>query len=359
MKVQNAKRKTQNYNSKFSAKGGSASGGKIKKVAKIGAVTLAAVLILAVFYFYVGLSAKPPKMQWGITFSKSYAESLGLSWKEAYIAILDELEVDHLRLSAYWSEIESNRDRYDFRDMDFMVQEAAKRKVKIILAVGRRLPRWPECHVPEWAKSLPEYEQQQRLLGNVAEVVKRYRLESQIEMWQVENEFFLRGFGECPKADPDFLDAEIALVKSLDGRPVLLTDSGELGGWYGTMRRADVFGTTMYRIIHNKFFGFVEYPISPIYYKRRFLLYKPFVRADKIINVELQAEPWAKTNLREDPLETQYISFGPEQFRKNIEYARSSGISPAYLWGAEWWYYLKKERGVDTFWEEAKKLWVQ
>ena len=31
------------------------------------------------------------------------------------------------------------------------IEQAAIRNVKVILAVGQKLPRWPECYIPGWA----------------------------------------------------------------------------------------------------------------------------------------------------------------------------------------------------------------
>lgn len=327
---------------------------KIKQLLKYFGAFLAIVII----YFYVGLNEEN-EIDWGVTFSKSYAESLGLDWQETYIAILDDLGVDNFRIPAYWYEVEPVDDEFDFTVLDFQVDEATKRDAKILLAVGRRLPRWPECHIPEWAKQLSESEQQEKLLEYIPEVINRYKDNPNIVMWQVENEFFLRNFGECPDAAPDLLSREVNLVRSLDDRPIVTTDSGELGGWIGSLRRGDVFGTTMYRIVFNDMIGYAKYPLSPIYYKRRFLLYQPFFRAKQIINVELQAEPWAQTNLVEDSIEVQDKSLSPDQFKKNIGYAQAAGISPTYLWGVEWWYYMKELRDRDVIWEEAKKLWLE
>lgn len=46
---------------------------------------------------------KSVDMQYGVTFSTEYAESLSLDWREVYIALLDDLGVRHFRLNAYWS----------------------------------------------------------------------------------------------------------------------------------------------------------------------------------------------------------------------------------------------------------------
>lgn len=315
--------------------------GRLWKALKIAGIGL----VLTFAYFYIGLSSKPQEMEWGITFSKNYAESLGLDWIETYLALLDDLKVDNLRLSVYWNQIEKQDDVYDFSWLDWQIEEASKRNAKILLAVGRRLPRWPECHVPEWAQNSESRIQNTELLEYTEVVINRYKDNPNIWAWQVENEFFLRGFGECLKADKKLFDSELKLVRSLDSRPIVLTDSGELGGWIGSMRRGDIFGTTMYRIVYNPMWGEIEYPLSPIFYKRKFLLLKPFGRAKDIINVELQAEPWLP------------LKFSAAQFEKNIQYARDSGIGPAYLWGGEWWYYMKENQGKDELWNIARSLW--
>ena len=54
-------------------------------------------------------------------------------------------------------------------------------------------------------------------------------------------------------------------------------------------------------------------------------------------------------------LEESYESMSPEQFRKNIQYGRDSGIGEIYLWGVEWWQWLALQ-GYTEIWEEAKLL---
>src|SRR5438105_2104485 len=109
--------------------------------------------LASIFIFVSLVSLFAPKtrnIQYGVTFSYPYAQSLGLNWRETYLAILDELHPKYVRLSAYWDATEPQKDNYDFSALDFQINEAAGRGTKIVLAVGRRLPRWPECHDPSW-----------------------------------------------------------------------------------------------------------------------------------------------------------------------------------------------------------------
>lgn len=75
---------------------------------------------------------------------------------------------------------------------------------------------------------------------------------------------------------------------------------------------------------------------------------------DKVIIVELQAEPWGPKAIADTSLNEQYKSMSLEQFRKNVDYVKRIRFSEAYLWGAEWWYWLKTEKGDDRIWEEAR-----
>jgi hypothetical protein len=47
------------------------------------------------------------------------------------------------------------------------------------------------------------------------------------------------------------------------------------------------------------------------------------------------------------------------QLKENISFTRRAGFDEAYLWGAEWWYYMKTEKDYSSYWDEAKKLWAQ
>ncbi|MBI4142591.1 beta-galactosidase [Candidatus Uhrbacteria bacterium] len=309
----------------------------------------------AILWLFPPATATP---EWGVTFSQPHASWLGLNWRDVYGALLDDLHVRHIRTSAYWNWIEDRDDGWRFDDLDWQLDEAARRGATVILAVGRRLPRWPECHVSDWARMLPNVRQQEELLEYVRTVVERYRGHPALARWQVENEPLLSVFGECPPPDRAFLEREIALVRSLDpAHPILLTDSGELSMWMRTAALGDVLGTTMYRVVWNPLVGYWSYDrlIPPAFYRLKALLAgKP---ASRMIIAELQAEPWIpKGQLRDTPIPEQRSSMDADRLRRHAAFARATGFSEAYFWGIEYWYWLNAKQHDPSLWDAARTI---
>lgn len=316
------------------------------------------ITLLIIILLIVSLTIKPiERPTFGLTFSRFKAEYLNLDWRETYLAVLDDLKVKHLRLAAYWPDIEPQIDSFDFSNLDWQINEAEKRGAKIILAVGLRLPGWPECHLPEWAKDLDEDTKQMKVLDLIGRVVKRYQNRSSIVAWQVENEPFLKHFGLCPELDQHFFEQELALVRFLDSRPIIISASGELSTWFDETHYADILGITIYRATWNKYFKYFYYPYPPIFYYLRGQLIK-FLTYKRIIVVELQAEPWTpEGRLTELTFREQYKTMNLERFKNTINYAKRTGFDEFYFWGGEWWYWLKK-MGDSSIWEEARNLWI-
>lgn len=302
-------------------------------------------------------------IRWGLTFSAKFARQLNLEPRAAYDAILSELNPQRIRLVAYWDDLEREKRIRDFSDFDWQIERAREKGVSVILAIGMKVPRWPECHMPEWARGLAPEERETALRDYMAEVVGRYRNHPSITLWQVENEPFLP-FGDCPARGKNFFEKEIALVRSLDpSHRILVTDGGEFGFWPRTARYGDIFGTSLYRKVYPRFvgpvLGVVEYPITPNFFRikeratRRILSgtdeRKPF------IVIELQGEVWGPREIPQLTLEEQMAIFGPAYFEKTIAYAKATGFEDYYLWGAEWWYWLRERHGDDRLWEIAKK----
>jgi hypothetical protein len=193
----------------------------------------------------------------------------------------------------------------------------------------------------------------------VSQTVNRYKNNPAVYAWQIENEPLWPFFGNCPKPSKDFLKQEVALAKTLDpSRPVVTTDSGELSLWFNASGISEILGTTMYRIVWHKKMGFIKhYYYTPLFYRLRAEIVKKIFGLQKVIVAELQAEPWASENrsLAQVPLAEQEKSFGPQELKNNLEFARRTGLSEIYLWGPEWAYWLKTKQNNDSYWQIMKQ----
>lgn len=314
-----------------------------------------ALAVAGIFFAFSWSSNSHPKTTWGATFSKSYAEYLGLDWRAAFTMLLDDIRIREFRIPAYWTEIQPSKTSYNFSDLDWQINEAKKRDAHVLLAIGYRLPRWPECHVPPWVTELPKDQTRIAVLEMLKTIVLHYKNEPTITAWQVENEPDVTWFGTCAiERDLKFTKQEIDLVRTLDQRPIIVTDSGELSFWVNTTRLgADKVGTTMYRIVWNKYSGYFDhdYLTPAFYYRLRALLNR--LPSNEIFTAELQAEPWTPNGILNSSLKEQRTSMNLEQFWKNISFAENVGFSPVYFWGAEWWLWLK-EQGDNSIYESAK-----
>jgi len=326
------------------------------------------IVVCALFFFWLFKFANnyPWKIEvgarpdfFGVTYSKKMAIDLTLDWKQAYLAILDDLGVKQVRLPVYWDDIEQQDGHYDFTDYDYMFNEGAKRNVKFVAVIGYRLPRWPECQAPGWANSLAITDREADTLKMLQTVVERYKDHPEIAYWQVENEPLLNSFGVCPPSDINFLRQEVALVKKLDpSRPILITGSGELRSWKQEGEIGDIFGTTMYRVVWNSFFGYFRYPLPAWFY--RFKAYLAGISPDRRWIAELQAEPWApNSHLKDLPLDEAQKSFNIDQFNANAQFAVNVGFQKAYFWGVEWWYFQKTKNGHPEYWDLARTFFKQ
>lgn len=300
----------------------------------------------------------PTAIIYGVSFSKLHAEELGLDWKETYRAVLDDMHVRHLRLSAHWTMIEPTEGNYHFDELDFQMQEAAKRGADVILAVGLRTPGWPECHTPPWALNISKAEREERQLAYMTAVINRYKDSDTLRYWQVENEVFLHFATQyCDDVDEVFLQKEIDLVHTLDPKhPVLMTDSGELGKWYEAYRKGDVFATSVYLYIWHHTWGPIRYPIRPGFFTFKENMVEWLFGTKPMILSELGAEPWLTKPIKDASIDDQLSRMNIDMFNEVISFGTHTGFSEQYLWGVEWWYYMKGH-GHPEFWNRAKELY--
>lgn len=328
-----------------------------------GKIALALTVLLALLggaWLYSVIRENRPhanQVIWGVTFSKKQAEALGLDWKQTYRALLNDLGFRRIRIAADWDNVEPTRAAhewsYHWSDVDWMLAEAEKVGAKVHFVVGRRTPRWPECHIPDWAKKLKEDDQRLAVLATIKATVEHVKKSPTIVRWQVENEPLLDAFGVCPPGDRGFLIQEIQLVRSLDNRPIATTESGELSTWVRTAPLVDVLGISLYRVTWGKFWGNIYYPLTPAFYRRKAEAVS--LLGPSVIITELQAEPWGSKPIQNMTVEEQYASMNPENVRANIEFARRVSMPEVYLWGAEWWYWLKTKQERPEIWNAVKQ----
>ena len=345
------------------------------KIASLFFISLGVISLGTLDYLKAHAPAPNRPIAWGVTFSQKFSALMGFDWKENYNAILDDLGAKRLRVGAYWDLIEPQQGQFDFADLDYQMDRANETGAKVVLAIGRKVPRWPECHTPPWAQEFPisnfsaeggsapggqfsNKAQNEALLTYMKTVIERYRNHPALLYWQVENEPFLP-FGICPPFDVEFFEKEVALLKSLDTEhPLLVTDSGELSLWFRAAKRGDVFGTTMYRRVENRYFGNIDYNLPPEFFRlkeafSRFMAKKP---DQKYLVIELGAEPWLHHQLYETDIQDQLAVFDLPFFKDTIRYANETGFDEYYLGGAEWWYWMKEKHNMPEFWDYAKSV---
>jgi hypothetical protein len=322
----------------------------------------AIILVLALSFYFLKFADYYPLNSdlkhrpdfFGVTYSTKFCDELELDWQEVYTAILDELSVKYIRIPVYWDEIEKEEGVYDFSKYDYLIREGEKRDVKLILSIGRRVPRWPECHSPVWLNRKDDIEARVATLNTLRTIVKRYRSSKSVEYWQIENEPFLGTFGVCPPFDEGFLQQEFDLVKSLDSRQTIITGSGEMSWWRQESKIGDIFGSTLYRVVYNPWFGYIKYPTPSSFYRLKARL--AGIADDRLMVLELQTEPWVpqgKMIYLSTADINRTMSIG--QFKANLQYAINLNFRRTYAWGVEWWYWQKKY-GNPEYWRIAASL---
>lgn len=313
--------------------------------------------LLAAVY-WLTLTPAPPQLTYGMSFNTPYARELGLDWQETYDAIIDDLGVRHLRLAAHWPMVEPKDDVFNFSELDYQIDRAEEVGATVILAMGRRLPRWPECHIPSWVQAETWERQQTELFEYLDVVIARYQDRRHIIFWQVENEPYLEVFARdhCGEFDEAFFTKEVEYVRSLDAsRPILVTDSGNLGVWTGAYRAGDAFGTSVYVHFWNPELGQFKTILPSWWYRAKASLMALVYGAKPTFLIELSAEPWLLEPVTAVPLSVQYERMDLQKFNDILEYAAGTHFERQYLWGAEWWYWLQKQ-GEPTMWERGREL---
>ncbi len=306
-------------------------------------------------------ASKP--LELGVSFIPAYADSLGVDPQTTMQSLIDDIGVRNFRLVSYWDQLEPSAGKYNFSLLDWQFVKAEKAHATITLSVGLRQPRWPECHMPAWATNEPVSVWQPQLEAFMTQVIQRYKGSPALQSYQLENEYFMQGFGTCTNFDRQRLVDEYALVKKLDpSRPVIITRSNNLVGWPVGKPTPDEFATSIYRRVWNTniYKGYFDYPVPAWYYSFIAGWQKIFTGRDMMIH-ELQAEAWPpnRQTVAETSLAEQNKSFNASMFQGRVDFAKATGMRQIYLWGGEYWYYRMVVLHDPSLWSAAKSEFQQ
>jgi hypothetical protein len=179
-----------------------------------------------------------------------------------------------------------------------------------------------------------------------------------LDSYQIENEFFLKGFGICTNHNRDRLVSEYNLVKKLDpAHKVIINRSNNALGWPVGEPTPDEFGISIYKRVWDAGLTkrYLEYPF-PAWFYAFTAGWQQMVTGRNMIIHELQAETWPPDfqSIQDTSLEEQNKSFNADRFKTRVEFGKATGMREIYLWGSEYWYYRKQKLNDPSLWDVGK-----
>src|SRR3984893_19382653 len=169
-------------------------------------------------------------MRVGTSFSEHRASFLGLDPRDGLGRVLQQGPA-LIRLSAYWDEIRA----HGYDELDWLLDRARAADQPILLTVGMKGIQWPEFYIPpelfpagigSGACVSADPRLHQAVVEFVTETVSRYKDHPTLAAWQVENEPFHASGPLKWWIDTGTVRDEIAAVRQLDQRPIVVTPSG-------------------------------------------------------------------------------------------------------------------------------------
>lgn len=301
----------------------------------------------------------------GTTFSQLQCKYLQLDHTKALSEIV-KLPFHTIRVCAYWNEIENKKNEYDYRTIDRVIEEVVNANKKIILAVGMKAPRWPEFHLPQWAKDEAQsekvYEQCSKFTRNI---LQRYRDIPNITHLQIENEPLNKmPITENKAVDKDFLCNQVNEARSLK-RPdqkILATTAinifpYSLGFKYNSafefcVSIADAIGVNVYTKIGTPV-GYIQ-PFPFFWWKLAQWQQEAQQSHTETWITEAQSEPWEHGSAVHTS-KAVFPSASPERTEKLVDKLSQLGYKNILLWGCEYWYW-QKQNGRSEWWNAMSTL---
>lgn len=287
-----------------------------------------------------------------INFALRELQSLGITW---------------VRLGCYWDEIEKQPNKYSFDTLNGIVKFCERNRLKIVMCLGMKSPRWPEFHIPTHKNHLFDTSkqiitpEQTELLNNVIQFnehcVQHFGRSNAILVWQIENEGLDASGPNNFSISPSFLKEEIKSLKRQDRkRKIMLSLWGNQlvakGNYKEAIKIADIVALDIYpRVPRRIILDWVRYE-SPNYRELTYVSQYIKHSGKEFWVAESQAEPWeiseAAKNSSNPP------SFLPNHFEGNLNSVLSLNPKVIILWGFEYWVW-RKMQGDNRYIDAAKR----
>lgn len=313
----------------------------------------------------------------GTTFSPLQCHYIGLDFRAAFREICT-LGFDRIRLCAYWHEIESQQGQFDFSTLDWLLAEAERCKIDVVLAVGMKVPRWPEFHFPSWVSDRYETGAGDRALDLrspalaelaltfVNTVVNHCRYSPAIKYWQIENEPFTQlEIAGGRFLSPEFVQGQVSLVRSRlwQNQKILLTNAihlpkpkltEDLPAFQNSLLAADAVGFNVYTKVPAGNSGAYIEPHRAFWDQLHDWQIQLSNAGKESWIAEAQAEPWEPRKLvaLDKP---DFPSASPKRMQVLVNTLARSNYSTVLLWGCEYWVWHKTQ-GRNLWWWTAKRI---
>lgn len=324
------------------------------------------------------------KPSYGISFSFEQAGWYGLDAKKAYVELLDSAKFDWVRLPFFWDQMTGQNGELKVESLKFGIEEAKKRNVKVVIALGAKTPYYPEYHLPEDVKSRTKFGDTFTLNHAIAAdllavdraVISELSKYDNVAYWQVENEPLLANVNGW-RVGPSLIQAEINVVKGSDPRkrPIILNHVGpavfdkKYKPLLAMLETGDVFGVNAYfktqgtylfsfklgRQINVPWPKWLVWPVqSWVGFSTDFEDVKKEVenRGLKFWVLEMQAEPYVRTK---SDINKTFDYFKAIDISRADAFLRASRVESVGLWGSSYWVY-KKKAGDSSWIDEVRSL---
>lgn len=317
---------------------------------------------------------RPQKL--GTTFSQLQCRYLGLDDRETFQQIC-ALGFDRIRLCGYWNEIEAVEQQFDFSTLDWLLETSDRAGIEVVLAVGMKVPRWPEFHFPDWLSQRHDTRSTTapidanpaiaaHALNFIDQVMQHTRTAPNLKYWQIENEPFTQlEITGGRYLSPEFVRQEVELARSLalPDQKLLLTNAITLPAaqldeddraFQDSLSLADAVGINVYTKVPAGKSAFYLQPLPPYWHKLKQWQEAMTIADRESWIAESQAEPWEPNQLVPTS-QAVFPSSSPQKAIHLVSNLTELGFDTVMLWGCEYWYWHKQNHQA-SWWEAMQQL---